>query len=468
MARPFCLIEHTVIHPTRVQLLNRRPERKGRYVLYWMQAAHRVRFNHALDYATLRANERRMPLLVFFGLTDRFPRAMLRHYVFMLQGLAEVSAELADRGIQMLVLSGDPPAGVIALGQAASMVVVDKGYLRIQRTWYRAAAERLDCPLVQVETDVVIPLQVASEKEEYAARTLRPKIERQLDAYLQPLPQVSPNIPSLGMDVGTPSLDLSAWQSLLDRLSVDYSVPPVSGFVGGAAEAQRRLKTFLEQDLARYELHNDPALNCQSQMSPYLHFGQISPLEIALRVRQAGGPGVGAYLEQLIVRRELARNLIWYNPAYDSFDGLPAWAQRTLQEHAQDVREYLYPLDDLEAGATHDAYWNAAQHELVRTGKMHGYMRMYWGKKLLEWSRTPREAYQIAVSLNDKYSLDGRDPNGYAGVAWCFGKHDRPWKERPVFGSIRYMSAAGLERKFDIQAYVRRVEEGTDEPRPSV
>jgi deoxyribodipyrimidine photo-lyase len=226
----------------------------------------------------------------------------------------------------------------------------------------------------------------------------------------------------------------------------------------GARAAARRLKAFLDHDLDRYDQdRNDPSLHGQSDLSPWLHFGQVSPVELAVRARRHGGPGVGPWLEQLIVRRELAVNFVLHNTSYDSYQGLPDWAKRSLDSAREDGRDPLYPPAALEAAATHDPYWNAAQDELVLTGRIHNYMRMYWGKKILEWSASPEEAYATALGLNDTYALDGRDPNGYAGVAWCFGKHDRPWAARPVFGNIRCMTAGGLERKFDIRAYVERV-----------
>jgi deoxyribodipyrimidine photo-lyase len=192
-------------------------------------------------------------------------------------------------------------------------------------------------------------------------------------------------------------------------------------------------------------------------MSPWLHFGQISPLVIALKVMKTQSPGKEAYLEELIIRRELAMNYTYYNPFYDSFEGLNDWAKKTLKEHEKDKRPYRYSIDELEQAQTHDPYWNAAQEEMRITGKMHGYMRMYWGKKILEWMKSPEEAFSTALYLNNKYELDGRDPNGFAGIAWCFGKHDRPWFERPIFGKIRYMNANGLKRKFNAEAYVDKI-----------
>ena len=242
------------------------------------------------------------------------------------------------------------------------------------------------------------------------------------------------------------------------ELNVDSSVGRITGFRGGPSEAERRLRDFIENKLDEYpDRRNDPNADGQSHLSPYLHFGQISPLEIALRVRETESKAGPAFLEELIVRRELSHNFVHYNPQYDSFACLPPWVNRTLECHRRDKREFVYSSREFEAARTHDPYWNAAQKEMVLMGKMHGYMRMYWGKKILEWSKTSQQAFEIALSLNNKYELDGRDPNGFAGVAWCFGKHDRAWAERSVFGKVRYMNAGGLRRKFDADAYAQRV-----------
>jgi deoxyribodipyrimidine photo-lyase len=311
-----------------------------------------------------------------------------------------------------------------------------------------------------VESDVVVPVEVASTKEEYAAATLRPKIQRLLDAYLLPLKENPVGKDSLSMRLG--GLPMDDPGGLLQSLSIEKTVPAVKTFRGGTARAKMLLGDFIEQKLKYYgDRRNDPGLDYSSHMSPYLHFGQISPLYIALKVREKKGVSEEikkAYLEELVVRRELSMNFVHYNPRYDSLDAVPDWARRTLKEHGKDSREYRYSRSDLEKARTHDPYWNAAQKEMVLTGKMHNYMRMYWGKKILEWTPTPEEAFRVALYLNNRYELDGRDPNGFTGVAWCFGKHDRAWTERKIFGKVRYMNAAGLERKFDIGAYVRKVD----------
>jgi deoxyribodipyrimidine photo-lyase len=446
------------IQKERVMRLNARSVGKGRFVLYWMQAAQRAECNHALEYAIERANELGLPVVVFFGLTGSYPEANARHYRFMLEGLRETERALAGRGIRLVAHAGSPEALVVPLAKDASLVVVDREYLRLPREWRFRAAGTLACPLLQVETNVVVPIEEASAKEEYAAATIRPKIRRALERFLVPLRERAPRIPSLDLDLS--ALDLSDVDALVRRLRVDASVPPSPVFTGGASEARRRLRLFIRSKLDSYpKLRNDPNAACTSDMSPYLHFGQISPLEIALEVTKSGSPAAGEYLEELIVRRELGMNYVYFNERYDSYGGLPEWARRTLREHARDRREYLYDAEDLENARTHDPYWNAAQNEMRITGKMHNYMRMYWGKKILEWMPSPETAFETALRLNNRWELDGRDAGGFAGVAWCFGKHDRPWKRRPVFGMIRYMNAAGLRRKFDADAYARRIEE---------
>jgi deoxyribodipyrimidine photo-lyase len=455
-----------VIQPERVRPLNRAAPAKGEFVLYWMQASQRARGNHALEYAAGRANELGKPLVAFFGLADRFPEANPRHYLFMLEGLAETASELEKRGVRLVVRRGSPGTGAAELGRRASLVVVDRGYLRVERGWRSEAARALDRPLIEVESNVIVPSETASPKEEYSAATFRPKIRRELDRFLVPPVRPRPRKDSLGLLID--SVDIRDPVRTLSILKFKKDIGP-SRFHGGTSRALHILDDFVENRLDDYpEARNDPTLDGQSDLSPYLHFGQISPVEIALRVRDHGGPGVAAFLEELVVRRELSFNFVLHNTGYDAYEGLPEWSRATLARHAAVPREYSYSLEELEGARTHDPYWNAAQTEMVKTGKMHGYMRMYWGKKILEWSARPEEGFHAALVLNNKYELDGRDPNAFAGVAWCLGKHDRPWPERPIFGTVRYMNAAGLRRKFDADAYVRRVAglAGALDPKP--
>ncbi|MFW6056911.1 MAG: deoxyribodipyrimidine photo-lyase [Chloroflexota bacterium] len=444
--------------PERIRPLNDRKATKGAFVLYWMQASQRARFNHALEYAIEMANDLRLPVVVLFTLTHNYPEANLRHFTFMLQGLHETFKLLRDRGISPIGLRGEPDTVVPQFARKAAAVITDRGYTRHQKAWRTDIAQGLECPCMQVETDAIVPVESASNKEEYAAYTLRTKINRILLRYMVAPQEQEPVVTGFEPDVE--SLDLSDWVQILQTLPLDRSVGPVET-VGGASTARRLLQEFIDGPLEHYhESRSDPNAGVYSGLSPYLHFGQISPLEIALAADTHGGPAADAFLDELIIRRELSLNFVHFNEHYDSFECLPQWTRTTLSEHESDRRPYIHELHELERAGTHDPYWNAAQQEMLRTGTMHNYMRMYWGKKILEWSRTPREAFTAALYLNNRWQLDGRDPNSYAGVAWCCGKHDRPWKERPVFGTVRYMSATGLKRKFDMGEYVARNKEG--------
>jgi deoxyribodipyrimidine photo-lyase len=307
---------------------------------------------------------------------------------------------------------------------------------------------------------VVAPVEDVSDKAEFAARTIRPKIHRVWEKYVHELRAVKVRVAGDGVDIAG-DLDPSDPEGLLSKLKVDRSVRPVSRFVGGEVEAQRWFRDFIRNRLVGYgEGRNEPSADATSTMSAYLHFGQISPVDIAVQVREAEAPSGDrdAYLEELIVRRELGMNFVYFTPDYDSYESVPRWARQTLGARGKDGREYTYTREELESAQTHDPYWNAAQREMVVSGFMHNYMRMYWGKKVLEWKRTPVEAYKDLLYLNNKYFLCGRDPVSYSNVGWIFGLHDRPWQERKIFGTVRYMNAAGLARKFDMDAYVRKVE----------
>ena len=464
------------IHPTRVRLLNDAPVNDaGRYVLYWMGATStRTRHNPALEYAVQQANELGVPPVVCFGLTDGWPEANERHYLFLLQGLAAVARALADRGIAFVVLRGQPFDAPLRLAPAAKLVVCDRGYLRHQKAWTTHAALGAGRRVVQVEGDVVVPVNVASDHHESAARTLRPKIHRLWETYLTDLPETpvrhrsaGPKA-SAGLKLPASDIDVTDPVAALAKLDLpDRTVHPVQRLAGGQVEAHRLLERFLTHELQAYtERRNEPAEQHSSLMSAYLHFGHVSPVELALAVRehkQATPDDREKYLEELIVRRELSMNFAEYVPDYDRYSCLPNWAHKTLAEHAKDRRDPTYTRGQLEAAGTHDPYWNAAMVEMRDTGFMHNYMRMYWGKKVLEWRPTPEDAYDTLLAINNKFFLCGRDANSYANVAWVFGLHDRAWgPERPVFGKVRYMNAAGLERKYDVDGYVRRVAEMAD------
>ncbi len=443
------------IHPERIRKLNDRPILHGAHVVYWMQTAQRAHDNDALEFAIAEANRLDAHLLVYFGLFTSFPEANLRHFTFMIEGLIETRRDLQARGIPLIIRNESPEAGVLRLSDRMRLLVCDTGYLRLHRKWRAHVAEHAVCRVVQVETEPVVPIGVVTDHEAYSAATIRKKIQNRMAVFLDGTPRLEHRNRRID-----PDLESLSDRDLADLLTHQISerVPgPAPTIRGGRSEAMHRLERLMDR-LDLYDLRrNDPGEDVQSGLSPYLHFGQVSAREIARRVRLKACAGAEAFLEELIVRRELAMNFVFFNPVYDDLDCLPAWARKTLDRHAADPREVRYSRQELEAGRTADPYWNAAQIEMLLTGKMHGYMRMYWGKKLIEWLESPREAYRFALYLNNRYEIDGRDANGYAGVAWCFGKHDRPWAERPIFGMVRYMAASGLERKFEIRAYCERV-----------
>jgi deoxyribodipyrimidine photo-lyase len=437
------------------------PDPDGRCVVYWMQRAQRACDNPALNLAIDLGNTWKLPVICVFGLTADYPGAQRRHYRFMLEGLEETAERLRSRGVPFVVRLGSP-AEIVARAAAEwrpRIVIGDENPVRIGRVWREEAARRLRVPLVTVDADVIVPSSLFP-KEEYAARTIRPKIHRVWKTYLKPLDEPRAETQWTGAEL--PASEVLDVDRLLERLKVG-GVPEVRGYLGGTTEALRRLDRFVRERLDRYETErNEPEPYMTSELSAHLHFGQISPLTIALRVLNSEGDpaSVEAFLEELIVRRELAINFVARNPRYDELAGCPNWAIETLRKHARDPRPHLYSAEQLERGETHDPLWNAAQKEMVITGRMHNYLRMYWAKKILEWSPDAETAFGIALDLNDRYEMDGRDPNGYTGVAWAIGgKHDRPWPERPIFGTVRFMSYESTRRKFDSAVYIKRVRE---------
>ncbi|MEN3010571.1 MAG: deoxyribodipyrimidine photo-lyase [Candidatus Bipolaricaulaceae bacterium] len=442
----------------RIRRLNSAPLRTARYVLYWMQTAQRAAENPALEFALALAREHKLPVVVAFGLGLRSPEANLRRYVFLLEGLFQVAAALKDRGIRFSLRTGELSQEFLTLAREAACAVMDGAYLRPQRAWQAEVAQRAPCTVFQVDTEVVVPVELAYPREAVNAAVLRRRIHPLLSRFLRALPEQDPPRSSLPLEL--PGREETLSLRVLEALPVDRSVPPVE-LPAGTEAARRRLARFVEEKLTRYhEDRNDPSKDGTSGLSPYLHFGQISPVEVARRVAEVGGPGAEAFLEELVVRRELAFNFVVYNPQYDAFAGLPRWAQETLRRHAQDPRSALYTLEELEEGRTHDPLWNAAQAELRAAGKIHGYLRMYWGKQFLRWTHDPEDAFRWALYLNNKYALDGNDPASYAGVGWCFGLHDRPFPERPLWGKVRPMTGAGLRGKRGPRVYIARWTQG--------
>ena len=439
----------------RIHCVNdKRLNKNSEYVLYWMQNAHRVDYNHALEFAIRRANLIDKPLVVVFVINPNYKEATKRHYKFMLEGLTEVKENLGGRGIKMFFVMGDFKENILEYSKRASFLVAEKGYLKHEREVRKEISNEVEIPMFEVETNLVVPVSVVSEKEEYAAYTFRPKIWKHVDQFSNDFNISEIMTKSLNLKFDNElNFDIDEILSTLDVFEDDFC----SEFKGGIFNARKLLNKFIDDKLEHYEeKRNDPSLDYQSGLSPYLHFGQISPLEIYLKTKEQKNSE--QFIEELIVRRELSFNFVYYNQNYDNYKCLPSWALDTLGEHQKDNRDYDYSLFELENYKTHDKYWNACQKEMVVTGKMHGYMRMYWGKKVIEWSSDYKKAFEVLIYLNNKYNIDGRGPNAYAGVAWCFGKHDRPWFEREIFGKVRYMNDKGLERKFDMTSYLKRWE----------
>lgn len=435
-------------------------ECKGEYVLYWMQSAQRIHNNHALEASIQLSNQMNLPLVVAFVIMPNFPNANTRHYAFMLEGLVEIKSKLNNRGIQWVLCLGDPFSQVQALSEKACALVMDRGYGRYIQKLRKEVLDSVDIDVYLVDTNLIVPVEVAYPKEAYAAYAMRPSLMRKLDVYCSEI-RLSDikNRSETVIDPKVQAVDLNDVQQFLNQhLNHLPKLEKPQTLLGGEKQAHLKLMDFVETGLMHYEAEsNVPHLQRTSQLSAYLHFGQISPITIYTEVLKKN-PQDRAFIEQLVVRRELSYNFVHYNDFYDiALDKiLPAWALETLDNHKKDLRHIVYSLSELENAQTQDLYWNAAQTQMVKSGYMHNYMRMYWGKKIVEWSQTPQEAFETLIYLNDKYLIDGRDPNGYAGIAWCFGKHDRPFQERLIFGKVRYMNAAGLERKFDMEKYIKQ------------
>lgn len=424
----------------------------------------RIEDNAALDVAIAAGNQLGLPVVVFFSVIPNYPHANLRHYHFMAQGLRDVASEAAERGVGF-VLRRHPDGSLERFLEEvnAAMLVGDENPCREPERWRRVLAKKLRIPYWTVDADVVVPSRVFG-RTYFLLHHFRPHLKRELPKFLVKPENLKPErvwAPEKRIESYPEAEDITLGFTKLDR-----SVGPVDTFTGGARAARLRLAEFADRELARYEdKRNRPEVKGTSRLSPYLHFGNIAPVRIALEVNRAVEQGKArasaseSYLNELIGWRELSVLFVRHNERYDSWECADPWARRTLEEHAGDLRPRRYSLSELEQGHTYDELWNAAQMEMVRDGWMHNYMRMYWAKKILEWAPNPATAFDWAVVLNDKYELDGRDPNGYAGIAWAIvGKHDRPWFDRPIFGTVRYMSGASTGRKFDSEKYVRQNE----------
>jgi deoxyribodipyrimidine photo-lyase len=441
----------------------------GQYVLYWSQMNRRAKSNHALAFAAELANQRGLALLFYEGLTCTYPYANDRFHTFLMEGVPDTAKRLAKLGIgyvfHLRKRRKDPNDALYRLAADAAAVVTDDYPTFIAAEHNRRVPSRLDIPYYAVDSSCIVPMSHFT-KQEYAAYTIRPKIHKVLTRYLVDVPPIRMKkkwddpVSPLHCQVTGANIP-----KLVADCEIDHSVAPSEEFHGGRGEADRRLKYFLETNLRRYaKTSNQPSERSTSGLSPYLHFGHISSLEIALAVKEYASQHnliVEEFLEELIVRRELAFNFARFGPKPDTLDALPDWARATLRKHASDKRDPIYTRDHFERAETHDQLWNATQRELLRDGKIHGYYRMYWGKKIIEWSATHQDALDTMIYLHDKYALDGRDPNTYTNILWCFGLHDRPWGERPIFGMVRYMSLDGMKRKTDVDAYVHPGKQGS-------
>ena len=436
------------------------PDPAGRCVVYWMRRAQRAFDNPALETAITTANLIGKPVVTFFGLRTKHRYAILRHFAFMIEGLAETARRLDRRGVGFVMRAAARRVAVefarFCMEVRPALVVTDENPLRGPDGWRRLLPAGFRLPLLAVDADVIVPSALPG-REHFAARTIRPTIHRHLGEFLRPVGNKAVRV---RWPRATTVRGLEPSRELLDSLRLDRSIAPAPGIVAGTSAALDTLRRFINERLDGYATRrNHPEIDGTSGLSPYLHFGHIGPHTVALAARDCDAPAADrdAFLEELIVRRELAINFARFNPRYWNLESCEPWALRTLGDHARDRRDHLYSERLLENAETHDELWNAAQRQMTESGWMHNRMRMYWAKKILEWSPSPAAAYEIAVRLNDRYELDGRDPNGYAGVAWAIGgKHDRAWGERPIFGKIRYMSGASTSRKFDSRAYIEK------------
>ncbi len=453
----------------RVRKLNSAEVRKnGRYVLYWAQMNRRVESNHALSFAVEMANELNLPVLLYEGLTCSYPYSSDRFHTFLLEGVPGTARRLSALGIGYVFhlrrRRSDSNDTLYRLAADAAALVTDDYPVFVTREHNRSVPDKLAIPYYAVDSSCIVPMSHFT-KQEYAAYTIRPKIKKVLEACLQPVARLrvkcrfSGALPALHTDVTVNNIP-----ELVSSCEIDHSIAPSTEIRGGRDEAEGRLRHFLDHNLRRYaRFSREPSARATSGLSPYLHFGRISSLEVALAVREYAAEHkliADEFLEELIVRRELAFNFARFSPALDSLDALPDWARTTLAKHARDRRDPYYSREQFGRAATHDALWNATQTELLTRGVIHGYYRMYWGKKIMEWSTTHEDALATMIYLHDRYALDGRDPNTYTNILWCFGLHDRPWSERPIFGMTRYMTLEGMKRKTNVDAYIREVAQG--------
>lgn len=462
------------------------PDPRGAYVLYWMNAYRRLDHSHALDRALEHARALGKPLLILEALRVGYRWASDRHHAFILDGMREHAAALAGSPVGYYPYV-EPTAGagrglVRALAAQAAVVVTDDWPCFFLPRAVAAAARDVTVPLEAVDTAGLLPLRAAAQAYPMAhafrralLKTLRPHLEhlptpRPLDGLSLPaFAGVAPEV-----EARWPRATAQRLAGEVADLPIDHRVPRAP-YTGGTATARARWRAFLARGYDDYAtLRSEPSSGAASGLSPYLHYGHISPFELVedlrqrhgtswdelVRVADARSPRWGwpepaaTFVDELVTWRELGLNHCARRTDYAEYTSLPEWARATLAAHAADPRPHLYSRAELEEARTADPIWNAAQRQLVAEGIIHNYLRMLWGKKILEWSRTPEEALDVMIELNNTYALDGRDPNSYSGIFWTLGRYDRPWPERPVFGTIRFMSSDSTKKKLDLTAYL--------------
>ncbi|MGL5126586.1 MAG: deoxyribodipyrimidine photo-lyase [Fusobacteriaceae bacterium] len=441
------------------------PNIEGDYIAYWVQSSPRIEYNHTLEYAKEMCEKYNKPIFIFSILNPDYPDARKRAYEFFLGGLKDFKESLKNINLDYSIFLGNPEDIAVELSKNAVLMVTDKGYLNYNIELNQNVKIKAHTNFVEIESNLVVPVEEASDHEEYGAYTIRKKIQSKISKFVKDprdefleknhiLSSYNKNYRKIKLE----EFDLensNMYKNFINSIEDDNYYP--LEIIPGESVAKNILDIFIKEKLHLYSaFSNHPFENVHSGLSPYLHYGQISPVYIFQKINEVADKfksveekeSLEGFLEELIVRRELAFNFCYFNKEYNNFNKiLHDWVYKTLEDHEADTRKYIYNLKDLENWKTHDNYWNEVQKELVTKGTMNSYMRMYWGKKILEWSENAETAFNTAIYLNNRYFLDGRDPNSFTGVAWCFGKHDRPWGEREIFGKVRYMNETGIIRK---------------------
>lgn len=426
-------------------------------VLYWMNRDMRFHDNYAFLKALEIANANKSSLYVFYNLIPNYLSGGYRQWYFKVKSLQELAQQAIKYNIHFVI--GYKDNGIQELKEfikekEIGNIITDFSPLKNSRSWIAELESDLNIPFVEVDAHNIIPVWETSPKREYAAYTIRPKIHKKLDNYLEAFPAID------RFQWNENVVEVNDFEAILNLDGIDMSCKKVDTFLPGEEAAFKTLDYFIKNKLSTYaEKRNDPNFDGLSNLSPYFHYGILSVQRAVLEVQKAdvSQDNIDMFIEEGVIRRELSDNFCYYDKNYDNVNGFADWAKKTQAEHREDIREYDYSLSEFEEAKTHDRLWNAAQMEMVKTGKMHGYMRMYWAKKILEWTFNIEKAMEVAIYLNDKYQLDGRDPNGYTGVAWSIGGvHDRAWPERDVYGKIRYMNFNGCKRKFDVESYISK------------